>query len=163
MSVSIGSNAVSYQAYAGNAQNAPGAGNSAGRSASTSADGSGAASKSAADSVSLSEEAKAYLARNAAAATDGTLSVATLAANARKWFDQQYASLGISSALLDGEVAVDFSQQTRATLSAVADNASKQFTPDEVTAATKALQGRFDDALSPHVVIARHTGDYASL
>ena len=45
----------------------------------------------------------------------------------------------------------------------VADNAQSQFTPDEVTAATKTLQSRFDDAISPHVAIARHTGDYASL
>ena len=110
----------------------------------------------------MSEEAKAYLARNATA-QDDTPSVATLTANARTWFDQQYASLGISSAMLDGQVAVDLSQQTRATLSVVADNANGQFTPDEKAAAAKALEGRFNDALSLHVVIARHTGDYASL
>ncbi len=38
-----------------------------------------------------------------------------------------------------------------------------QFSTDEVTAATRTLQSRFNDAVSPHVVIARHTGDYASL
>jgi hypothetical protein len=48
-------------------------------------------------------------------------------------------------------------------LSAIADNAQSQFSTDEVTAATRTLQSRFNDAVSPHVVIARHTGDYASL
>jgi hypothetical protein len=65
--------------------------------------------------------------------------------------------------MLDGQVAVDLSGQSRATLSAVADNAQGQFTADEATAATKTLQSRFDDAVTPYVVIARHTGDYASL
>ena len=65
--------------------------------------------------------------------------------------------------MLDGKVAVDFSGQSRATLSVVADNAGGQFSTDEATAATKASQGRFNDAMSPYVVIARHTGDYASL
>jgi hypothetical protein len=65
--------------------------------------------------------------------------------------------------LLDGQVAVDFSGQSRASLSVIANNAQSQFSTDEVTAATRTLQLRFNDAISPHVVIARHTGDYASL
>jgi hypothetical protein len=162
VSISVGSNAVSHQAYAGNAYSAYGAGNGASKGASASADNDAGALPSASTSVTLSEEAKAYLARNAAA-QDDTPSMATLTANARAWFDQQYASLGISSAMLDGQIAVDLSQQTRATLSAVADNANSQFTPDEAAAAAKVLQGRFDGAMSPYVVIARHTGDYASL
>lgn len=89
--------------------------------------------------------------------------MATLTTNARAWFDQQYASLGISSAMLDGQVAVDLSSQPRATLSVVANNALGKFTTDETAAAAKALQAKFDDAMTPHVVIARHTGDYASL
>ena len=162
MTISVGSNSVSYQAYAGNAYGAGSVGNNASKGASAPDDPATAASSSASTSVTLSEEAKAYLARNATA-QDDTPSVATLTANARTWFDQQYASLGISSAMLDGQVAVDLSQQTRATLSVVADNANGQFTPDEKAAAAKALEGRFNDALSLHVVIARHTGDYASL
>jgi hypothetical protein len=162
VSISVGSNAVSHQAYASNAYSAYGAGNNASKGASASADNAAGASSSASTSVTLSEEAKAYLARNATA-QDDTPSMAILTENARAWFDQQYATLGISSAMLDGQVAVDLSQQTRATLSAVADDASSQFTPDEAAAAAKVLQGRFDDAVSPHVVIARHTGDYASL
>ena len=162
MTISVGSNSVSYQAYAGSAYSANSAANNASKGASAPDDTATGASSSASTSVTLSEEAKAYLARNATA-QDDTPSVAMLTTNARAWFDQQYASLGISSAMLDGQVAVDLSQQTRATLSVVADNANGQFTPDEKAAAAKALQGRFNDALSPHVVIARHTGDYASL
>jgi hypothetical protein len=108
----------------------------------------------------LSDEAKAYLAAHAA---DDPPSMTALTTNARAWFDQQYALLGISSAMLDGQVAVDLSSQTRATLSAVANNEQSQFTTDEATAAATALQARFDDAIAPHVVIARHTGDYAGL
>ena len=112
-------------------------------------------SPSSSTSVTLSDEAKAYLAQTAADSEQP--SVATLATRARAWFDQQYVALGTSSAMLDGQVAVDFSGQTRATLSVIADNAQSQFSPDEVTAATRTLQSRFNDAVSPHVVIARHT------
>lgn len=113
--------------------------------------------------VTLSDAAKSYLAsmQDTAATTDTT--PATLAANTRKWFDAQYKSLGISSAMLDGQVAVDFSSQSRATLSAIASNASGLFTSDESKAATSEMQARFNSAMASHVVIARHTGDYASL
>jgi hypothetical protein len=65
--------------------------------------------------------------------------------------------------MLDGKVAVDLTGQSRATLSAVASNGQGMFSKDESAAATGALQSRFDDAVSPSVVIARHNGDYASL
>lgn len=111
--------------------------------------------------ISLSDEAKAYLAQTSQSAK-GT-SLETLATNARAWFDQQYEKLGISSAKLDGQIAVDFSSQSRATLSAVASNAQRLFSKEEIEAATSALQDRFDDAIAPHVVIARHSDDYVSL
>jgi hypothetical protein len=88
--------------------------------------------------------------------------VDVLAANARSWFDQQYDKLGISSAVMDGEIAVDLTGQSRATLSAVASNTGNLFSQDEVDAAAKTLDVRFSDAVSPYVVIARHTGDYAA-
>ena len=158
MSISVGSNAASYLSYAGNAY---GAGSTAAKASSASTDSADTSSPSSSTSVTLSDEAKAYLAKTAAETEQP--SVATLTTHARAWFNQQYATLGTSSAMLDGQVAVDFSGQTRATLSVIADNAQSQFSSDEVTAATKALQSRFNDAMSPYVVIARHTGDYASL
>jgi hypothetical protein len=115
----------------------------------------GTASASA-DTVTLSDAAKAYLAST-------PVDAATLAADARTWFDQQYKDNGITSALVDGQVAVDFTAQSRATLSAVAANSQSLFTKDETLAAAKALSDRFDTAMAPHVVIARHLGDYASL
>jgi hypothetical protein len=158
VSISVGSNAASYLSYAGNAY---GAGNTASKTNPTPTDNTDTSSPSSSTSVTLSDEAKAYLARTAADSEQP--SVATLTTRARAWFDQQYVALGTSSAMLDGQVAVDFSGQTRATLSVIADNAQSQFSTDEVTAATRTLQSRFNDAVSPHVVIARHTGDYASL
>jgi len=160
VSISVGSNAASYLSYAGNAY---GAGNTASKASPASTDTTDTSSPSSATSVTLSDEAKAYMARTAAEADGEQPSVATLATRARAWFDQQYVALGTSSAMLDGQVAVDFSGQTRATLSVIADNGQGQFSTDEVTAATRTLQSRFNDAVSPHVVIARHTGDYASL
>jgi hypothetical protein len=65
--------------------------------------------------------------------------------------------------MLDGQVAVDLTGQSRAALSAVASNAQGLFTPDESTAATHALLSRFSDAMTPRIVAARHTGDYAGL
>jgi len=160
VSISVGSNAASYLNYAGNAY---GAGNTASKASPASTDTTDTSSPSSATSVTLSDEAKAYMARTAAEADGEQPSVATLTTGARAWFDQQYVALGTSSAMLDGQVAVDFSGQTRATLSVIADNAQGQFSTDEMTAATRTLQSRFNDAVSPHVVIARHTGDYASL
>jgi len=161
VSISIGSNAAALLSYAGNAYG-PGGGASKTGPAATGPTDTSSPSSSSSTVVTLSDAARAYLAQPAAAADDPS-SIATLTTNARAWFDQQYASLGIGSAMLDGKVAVDLSGQSRATLSAVADNAQSQFTADEATAAAKALQSRFDDAMAPHVVIARHGGDYASL
>jgi len=159
VSISVGSNAASWLSYAGNAYGATGSGATA--KAGTSTDGTATSASSSSTSVTLSDEAKAYLAQTASKTEQPT--VATLTTQARAWFDQQYAALGTSSAMLDGQVAVDFSGQTRAMLSVISDNAQSQFSKDEVTAATKALQSRFNDAMSPYVVIARHTGDYAGL
>lgn len=116
---------------------------------------------SASTNVTLSDEAKAYLA--SAAADTADLPAATLAANARAWFDQQYDALGISSARLNGQTAVHFTGQSRTTLAAVAANVGGLFSADESAAAAGELQHRFNDAMKPYVVIARHTGDYASL
>lgn len=109
-----------------------------------------------ADSVDLSDAAKAYLASQS---TDA----ASLATAAREWFDAQYKTTGLASPMLDGSVALDMTSISRETLSAVAANTGNQFSQDEILAAGATLQKRFDDALAPHVVVARHTGDYAGL
>ncbi|AMN40732.1 hypothetical protein [Rhodoplanes sp. Z2-YC6860] len=119
------------------------------------------AAPSASTNVTLSNEAKAYLASASAETAD--LPPATLAAKARAWFDQHYDALGISSARLNGQTAVDLTGQSRTTLAAVAANVGGLFSADESAAAAGELQHRFNDAMKPYVVIARHTGDYASL
>jgi hypothetical protein len=120
-------------------------------------DTSGQTNASASDSVTLSDAAKAYLA--ASTSTD----VSSVATDARAWFDAQYASLNLTSPLLDGQIAVDFTGQSRDMLSAVASDNTGLFTADERSAASQALQNRFDDAMSSYVVLARHNGDYAGL
>src|SRR4051812_24228717 len=106
MSLAVGSNAAAAAGYAGSSYGAAG-GATKSAAATDNAD-TASSSSSASTNVTLSDEAKAYLAQMAAA-TDDAPSISTVTANARAWFDQQYASLGISSALLDGQVAVDFS------------------------------------------------------
>lgn len=147
-----------YSPLSGNAATAYGVTSQSSNSTNNKNSGTGdAASASSADTVTLSDAAKAYLASTSPA------DPATLAADARAWFDQQYKDNGIASALVDGQVAVDFTPLSRAALSAVAANSQSMFSADETTAAAKALTDRFDAAMAPHVVIARHLGDYASL
>jgi hypothetical protein len=147
-----------YSSPSSNAATAYGVTSQATGSASTTTTDTGdTASSASADTVALSDAAKAYLA--SASPSDP----AALAADARAWFDQQYQDNGITSALVDGQVAVDFTPLSRATLSAVAANSQSLFSTDETAAAAKALSDRFDTAMAPHVVIARHLSDYASL
>jgi hypothetical protein len=161
VSTTIGSNLPSLLSYTSNSS-ATGTGNSGPTLAQVLNEVSTTVAQ-ASTNVTLSDEAKAYLANLAESVANAQAPAGTLATNARTWFDQQYKDLGISSAILDGKVAVDLTGQSRATLSAVASNTQSLFSDDETAAASNALQTRFYDAISPQVVIARHTGDYASL
>ena len=116
-----------------------------------------------ATTLDLSDQAKAYLAQLNSTAQAPTASLETTAANARAWFDQQYESLNVSSALVDGQTTVDLSSQSRESLEAVASNAQNLFSTDEQSAATTELGSRFEDAMSPYVAIARNTGNFTSL
>ncbi|HWK94122.1 MAG TPA: hypothetical protein VNR39_01745 [Pseudolabrys sp.] len=153
MTTAIGSNPYGAAGTAYGTQTSATAATTAksGSNADTTATTSGSA-----DSVDLSDAAKAYLASQ-------TNDAASLAATARQWFDDQYQTTGLSSPMLGGDVALDMTSISRETLSAIAANTGNQFSQDEVVAAGATLQKRFDDALAPHVVVARHTGDYASL
>jgi hypothetical protein len=157
VTAAVGLNATNSWSYASGAYGAA-SGSAASDAKPKAANADTSARDSNATSVTLSDEAKAYLEANGNAEP----SLATVAANARQFFDQQYAALGTSSAVMDGEIALDLTGQDRATLSAVASNAQGLFSQDEIEAATKTLQVRFDDAVAPYVVIARHTGDYAA-
>jgi hypothetical protein len=154
VTISIGSNPYSA---AGTAYGSQTSGTDATATATTGNAGAETAPAAAgsADTVNLSDAARAYLASQ----TNAT----TLAASARQWFDDQYKTTGLTSPMLDGSVALDMTSQSRETLSAVAANSQGLFSKDETIAAGVTLQKRFDDAMAPHVVIARHTGDYAGL
>jgi hypothetical protein len=123
-------------------------------------DQAGGSGSSSPTTVTLSDAAKSYL---AGISDQQPASLGKVAADARAWFDQSYKSLGISSAMLDGKVAVDLTGQSRAALSAVASNADGFFSGDERTAAATELGMRFGGAMASYVVVARHTGDYAGL
>lgn len=153
MTTAIGTNPYSAAGTAYGSQTASTA--AAAKAGDTGGNPAGSATSSG-DTVELSDAAKAYLASQS---TDA----ATLAAEARKWFDAQYKSTGLASPMLDGSVALDMTSVSRESLSAIAANTGGQFSSDEVVAAGATLQKRFDDALTPHVVVARHTGDYAGL
>lgn len=157
MTTAVGANTTYASSYAAYGASSNTAAATAAKAATADADTS--ARDANATSITLSDAAKAFLAANGGADAP---SVDVLAANARSWFDQQYGKLGISSAVIDGEIAVDLTGQTRATLSAVASNTGNLFSQDEVDAAARTLEVRFSDAVSPYVVIARHTGDYAA-
>lgn len=120
-----------------------------------------AQSNAAGSTISLSEEAQAYLAQTQA--SDANLSKGDLAARARLWFNEQYKKLGISSPMLDGKLALDMTGQSRASLAVIAENSDKIFTTEESDAAKQTLDARFNDAIRPYTVIARHSGDYAQL
>jgi hypothetical protein len=156
VTAAVGLNATNSWSYASGAYGAA-SGSAASDPKALAANADTSARDSNATSVTLSDEAKAYL----EASGNAEPSLATVAANARQFFDQQYAALGIPSAVMDGEVALDLTGQDRATLSAVASNAQGLFSQEETDAAAKTLQVRFDDAVAPYAVIARHTGDYA--
>lgn len=113
--------------------------------------------------VSLSDEAKTYLASSAQSPTNGPSSSTSIATGARDWLDQQYEKLSITSPRINGQIAIGFTGQDRSALAAIASNAQGLFRKDEIDTAKSILQSRFDDAMSPHVVIARHTGNYAGL
>ena len=103
MSISVGSNATSYLSYAGNAY---GAGSTASKASPASTDTTDTSSPSSSTSVTLSDEAKAYLAQTAA--DSDRLGRDPHHAGARL-VRPAIRALGTSSAMLDGQVAVDFS------------------------------------------------------
>lgn len=125
--------------------------------------------QSTATNVTLSDAAKAYLAgtttdTSAADTTAPAQSLATVAANLRQWFDDQYKDRTITSPYdKDGKLQIDLSKQDRASLVAAASNAQNLFSEEEQQAAVDELQSRFENELTPYIAIARKTGNYIQL
>ncbi len=104
------------------------------------------------DAASSSSTADASSAADAPASSDDADTPTDPLDTIRAWFDDQYDKLGISSAMLDGKVAVDLSGQSRDILSQVAANTDGRFSKDESAAAAAELTSRFNNAMASHVV-----------
>ena len=122
----------------------------------------GAGAGDSAATVSLSDEAKAFL---AAAGTTGETATPTLppAQSARTWLDEQYKKLGITSPTPEDKPALDLAALKREELAAMVANTDKKFSEAEQDAAAAELDKRFATAMTAHIAIARSTGNYAGL
>jgi len=116
-------------------------------------DGDPLASNSATN-LTLSEAARAQLAK--ASMPD----FATVTSDARAALDRLYAAAGVKGPILEGKTTIDLSLLDRRSLFAVSTNNGGKFTPDEQAVAAKELEQRFDAALAPAVATTRLTGDY---
>ncbi|MBO9543160.1 hypothetical protein [Caulobacter sp.] len=108
--------------------------------------------------VTLSAAAQAAL----KAQTDSRTTDAVVA-DARAQITAQLKAAKTSSALKDGNPAIDLTAMDRRTLYAVASNQGGQFPLDQQVVAALALKGQHDTALAGPAAQARLTGDYASL
>lgn len=108
--------------------------------------------------VTLSAAAQAAL----KAQTDSR-TIETVVAEARAQIGAQLKAAKTSSALKDGNAAIDLSGLDRRTLHAVASNKGGQFPLDQQVVAALALKSQHDAALAGPAAQARLTGDYASL
>lgn len=112
--------------------------------------------------VTLSAAAQAAL----KAQTDSR-TLETVVADARAQITARLKAAGTSSALKDGNAAIDLSDLDRRTLYAVASDkgaaTGKSFPLDQQVVAALALKSQHDQALAGPAAQARLTGDYASL
>jgi hypothetical protein len=119
----------------------------------------GAGTGDSAATVSLSDEAKAFLAATGTTATPAL----PPGQSARAWLDEQYKKLGITSPTPEGKPALDLAALKREELAAVVANTDKKFSEAEQTASATELDKRFATAMTAHIAIARSTGNYAGL
>lgn len=108
--------------------------------------------------VTLSAAAQAAL----KAQTDSR-TIETVVADARAQISAQLKAAKTSSALKDGNAAIDLSGLDRRTLYAVASNKGGQFPLDQQVVAALGLKSQHDTALATPAAQARLTGDYAGL
>ena len=119
------------------------------------ADDSSSSGSNAATNLTLSDAARAELAR-ASALPD----FAVVTDDARKTLDELYAAAKVTAPIVDGKQTIDLASLDRRSLFAIATNSAGKFTPDEQAVATTELKKRFDAALAPSVATTRLTGDY---
>lgn len=111
-------------------------------------------SNASADTVTLSDAAKAALAEK---------DFATVTTDARATMDALLAAAKLTSPLKDGALAIDLSKVDRRELYAMSTNSNQKFTVDEQKAAAIELQNRFDKALAGPTAVGRVTGSIKGL
>ncbi|MBO4222149.1 hypothetical protein [Bradyrhizobium neotropicale] len=107
-----------------------------------------------ATNLTLSEAARAQLAKGA------PLDFTIVTNDARATLDRLYAAAGVKGPLVDGKTTIDLSSLDRRSLFAISTNNGGKFSPDEQAVAAGALKQRFDAALAPSLATTRLTGDY---
>ena len=118
-------------------------------------DASASATSNAATNLTLSDAARAQLAK--AQLPD----FATVTSDARITLDRLYTVAGVKGPIVDGETTIDLSTLDRRSLFAISTNNGGKFSPDEQAVAASELKQRFDKALEPSLATTRLTGDYS--
>ncbi|QOZ27668.1 hypothetical protein [Bradyrhizobium sp. CCBAU 51753] len=121
----------------------------------TAGDASASPASNAATNLTLSEAARAQLAK--APLPD----FATVTSDARTTLDRLYTVAGVKGPIVDGKTSIDLSTLDRRSLFAISTNNGGKFTPDEQAVAATELKQRFDKALEPSLATTRLTGDYS--
>jgi len=116
---------------------------------------SASATSNAATNLTLSDAARAQLAK--APLPD----FATVTNEARTTLDRLYTVAGVTKPIVDGKTTIDLSTMDRRSLFAISTNNGGKFTPDEQAVAATELKQRFDKALAPSLATTRLTGDYS--
>lgn len=111
----------------------------------------------AATNLTLSDAARAQLAKDS---TSKDFTAVT--ADARSALDALYAAAKVKGPIdADGKTTIDLSSLDRRSLFAVATNNGGKFSADEQKTATTELVNRFKDALAPAAATSKLTGDFS--
>jgi hypothetical protein len=113
----------------------------------------------AATNLTLSDAARAQLAKDS---TSKDFAVVT--ADARTALDGLYTAAKVKGPIgADGKTTIDLSSLDRRSLFAIATNNGGKFSPDEQKVANTELVNRFKDALAPAAATSKLTGDFSSV
>ncbi|MCP1842576.1 hypothetical protein ACVIHI_004507 [Bradyrhizobium sp. USDA 4524] len=121
----------------------------------TAGDLSASSTSNAATNLTLSDAARAQLAK--APLPD----FAAVTSDARITLDRLYTVAGVKAPIVDGKTTIDLSTLDRRSLFAISTNNGGKFTPDEQAVAATELKQRFDKAMEPSLATTRLTGDYS--
>ncbi|MCP3419223.1 MULTISPECIES: hypothetical protein [Bradyrhizobium] len=121
----------------------------------TAGDLSASSTSNAATNLTLSDAARAQLAK--APLPD----FASVTSDARITLDRLYTVAGVKAPIVDGKTTIDLSTLDRRSLFAISTNNGGKFTPDEQVVAATELKQRFDKAMEPSLATTRLTGDYS--